>query len=360
VILLRESIDDIRKRIEKIDYEILRMMANRTAAAVEMGRMKANESMPLRAPAVEERVIGRYIDKAKDFGMSASSARQIARLLIRESIEQQGHIPRPSLSKRVFIIGGSGKMGRWLADLLESRGHRIRIYDVVESDKFPMERDLARGVREAEVVIIATPISATRGMLKKVIELKPEGLVFDIASVKNPFQDLLQNGVENGLILCSLHPMFGPDAYSIIDRNIVICNCGSTDAVDRASALMDGANIMEIELEEHDPIMAYVLGLSHATNIAFFESLRASGMSFENLSRAASTTFRKQVDTARDVASENSQLYYEIQRMNPHNANALASLQKALEEIRIASERDSQDMFKHMMNEGKNYFGGNQ
>ena len=146
---MRESIDDVRKRIEKIDYEILRMMANRTAAAVEMGKMKANEGIPLRAPAVEEKVVGRYIDRAREFGMSASSAAQIARLLINESIEQQGHIPRPSLSKRMLIIGGSGKMGRWLSDLFESRGHRIRVYDVVDSDKFPMEKDLARGSRQS-------------------------------------------------------------------------------------------------------------------------------------------------------------------------------------------------------------------
>lgn len=90
---MREDIEDIRKRIEKIDNEILRMMANRTAAAVEMGKRKASDSLPLRAPEVEEKVIARYVSKAKEFGMSESSASTIARLLIHESIEQQGLIP---------------------------------------------------------------------------------------------------------------------------------------------------------------------------------------------------------------------------------------------------------------------------
>ena len=357
---MRESIDDVRKRIEKIDYEILRMMANRTAAAVEMGKMKASESIPLRAPAVEERVVERYISQAREFGMSASSASQIARLLIRESIEQQGHIPRPSLTKRMLIIGGTGKMGRWLSDLFEARGHRIRVHDIVDSDKFPMERDLERGVRDAEVVIIATPISVTREMLEKVVELRPEALVFDIASIKSPFQDVLRKGAADGLSICSLHPMFGPETYSIIDRNVVVCNCGSTDAVDRARGLFDGANLMEMDVEEHDPIMAYVLGLGHATNIAFFESLRASGRSFEELSQAASTTFQRQVETARDVASENAWLYYEIQKMNPYNAEALAFLQRALEDVRSAAERADRGAFERMMGEGREYFGGSQ
>ena len=354
---MRESIDDIRKRIEKIDYEILRMMANRTAAAVEMGKMKASESIPLRAPAVEERVVERYISRAREFGMSASSASQIARLLIRESIEQQGHIPRPSLSKRMLIIGGNGKMGRWMADLFEARGHRIRVYDVTESDKFPMEKDLERGVRDAEVVIVATPISVTGEILERIVDLKPEALVFDIASIKSPIQDILRRGASEGLRICSLHPMFGPETYSIIDRNVVVCNCGSTEAVDHARELIDGANITEMDVEEHDPIMAYVLGLGHAINIAFFESLRASGKPFPELSQAASTTFKRQVETARDVASENPQLYYEIQKMNPYTAEALAFFQKALEDVRAAAEKADRETFERMMNEGKEYFG---
>ncbi len=100
MVSLRESIDDIRKRIEKIDYEILRLMANRTAAAVEMGQKKAGDSLPLRAPTVEEKVKDRYSERAKEFGMSSDSARQIASILIRESIEAQARIPRPSYSKR--------------------------------------------------------------------------------------------------------------------------------------------------------------------------------------------------------------------------------------------------------------------
>lgn len=357
---MRESIDDVRKRIEKIDYEILRMMANRTAAAVEMGKMKASESIPLRAPAVEERVVDRYIGRAKEFGMSAASARQIARLLIRESIEQQGHIPRPSLSKRMLIIGGNGKMGRWMADFFEARGHRIRVYDISDSDKFPMERDLERGVRDAEVVVIATPISVTAGVLEKIAELRTEALVFDIASIKSPLQAALRRGASEGLLMCSLHPMFGPDTYSIIDRNVVLCNCGSSEAVDKARELVDGANIMEMDVEEHDPIMAYVLGLGHAVNIAFFESLRASGRSFEELNKAASTTFRRQVETSRDVASENAQLYYEIQNMNPYNAEALAYLQKALEDIRAAGDNGDREAFERMMTDGREYFGGSE
>ncbi len=357
---MRESIDDIRKRIERIDYEILRLMANRTAAAVEMGQMKANEGLPLRAPAVEERVIGRYIDRAKGFGMSSESARLIATLLIRESIEQQGRIPRPAQSKRVLIIGGSGKMGTWLCRFLASRGHRIRVYDLGENAQFPVERDLEKGVLDAEIIVLATPISATREMLDKVIALRPQGLVFDISSIKTPIIDLLRRGAQEGLRICSLHPMFGPDTISIIDRNVVLCDCGSTEAVDQARVLVDGANIIDMPVEDHDPLMAYVLGLSHAVNISFFEALRRSGVDYATLRKAASTTFQKQVETARGVSAENAQLYYEIQHLNPYNERALAFLQQSVEELRRAATAGDREAFDAMMREGREYFGGDQ
>lgn len=355
---MRESIEDIRKRIEKIDREILRMMANRTAAAVEMGQMKAANSLPLRAPLVEEQVIERYVERAKEFGMSPESARQIASLLIRESIDQQGRVPRPQLSKRILIIGGNGRMGNWLCRFFASRGHRIRVYDHGENAQFPVDRDLERGVRDAEVVVLATPISATPQLLEKVLSMEPSGVLLDIASIKTPLIPALRSGASKGAKVCSMHPLFGPDTPSIIDRNVILCHCGSAEAVEQARTLIDGANVVEMEVEEHDPVMAYVLGLSHAVNIAFFETLRQSGRSFQELERTASTTFRKQVESARHVASENEQLYYEIQHLNPHNIETLGHLQQAVADLREAAVKGDREAFKRMMAEGREYFGG--
>jgi chorismate mutase / prephenate dehydrogenase len=355
---LRESIDDIRKRIERIDYEILRLMANRTAAAVEMGQMKASESLPLRAPAVEEKVIGRYVDRAQEFGMSSESARRIATLLIRESIEQQGKVPRPSMSRRMLIVGGNGKMGTWLCRFFASRGHRIRIYDQGENSKFPVEKDLERGVKDAEVIVLATPISATKELFEKIAAMSPQALIFDISSIKSPIIGSMRKACADGLKVCSMHPMFGPETISLIDRNVILCDCGSIDALDKARALVDGANVTEMPIEEHDPLMAYVLGLSHAVNISFFEALRRSGKDYRTLNKAASTTFRRQVENAKNVAEENPLLYYEIQHVNPYNQEALEYLSQAVEELRRAASSGDKEAFDTMMKEGKDYFGG--
>jgi len=104
--------------------------------------------------------------------------------------------------------------------------------------------------------------------------------------------------------------------------------------------------------------MAYVLGLSHAVNIAFFEALRQSGRTFEELDGAASTTFKRQVESARNVAEENAQLYYEIQHLNPFNKKALEYLQRAVDDLKEAAVKGDREAFERMMQEGREYFGG--
>jgi chorismate mutase/prephenate dehydrogenase len=262
------------------------------------------------------------------------------------------------MSKRILIVGGNGRMGNWLCRFLASRGHRIRVFDRGENAQFPMERDLERGVRDAEIVILATPISETSKLLENVLSMEPSGTVLDIASIKTPLIPALRSGAAAGAKVCSMHPMFGPDTPSIIDRNVILCHCGSAEAVEQARLLLDGANIVEMEVEEHDPVMAFVLGLSHAVNIAFFETLRQGGRPFQELERSASTTFRKQVESARHVAMENEQLYYEIQHLNPFNIETLEHLQRAVADLKEAAERGDREAFRRMMVDGREYFGG--
>jgi chorismate mutase/prephenate dehydrogenase len=63
-----------------------------------------------------------------------------------------------------------------------------------------------------------------------------------------------------------------------------------------------------MNLDEHDRLIAHVLGLSHALNIAFFTALRASGEDVPKLAEMSSSTFDAQLEVASQVAEENPQL----------------------------------------------------
>ena len=93
------------------------------------------------------------------------------------------------------------------------------------------------------------------------------------------------------------------------------------------------ADLVVMGLDEHDRLIAFVLGLSHALNIAFFTALAESGEAAPRLARMSSTTFDAQLDVATRVAAENPDLYYEIQSLNDYGEESLNALRAAVEKL---------------------------
>jgi chorismate mutase/prephenate dehydrogenase len=110
-----------------------------------------------------------------------------------------------------------------------------------------------------------------------------------------------------------------------------------------------------MSLDDHDRLIAYVLGLSHALNIAFFTALAESGEAAPRLARMSSTTFDAQLDVASRVAQESPELYYEIQSLNDYGAESLEALSQAIERIRAAVLSQDQATFVALMRRGRDY-----
>jgi chorismate mutase/prephenate dehydrogenase len=351
--------------IEELDQEIMELIGKRMEAALNMGRTKVEKAMPVRNLKVEDEVVDRYRERAKAAGISEEAAADIANILIRESVESQARLSRPMKSvKEVCIIGGQGKMGLWFARYMAMRGHKVKLLDTRKKDaktttEFPLVTDLGKAMKTADVVIVAVTISQARPVLEQVIDAKPKGLVFDIMSVKQPIIATLERAAEEGIKVCSIHPMFGPDALSMYSRNIIVCDCGSMLGVEEFLPLIDGmgAKVTQMSIMEHDELISYVLGLSHAVNIAFFSALKGSGIEFKSFEDIASTTFRKQSASARSVANESPALYYEIQHDNPNTAKCLELFEKVVAELKEAALADDKDRFVQMMKQGREYFG---
>ena len=110
-----------------------------------------------------------------------------------------------------------------------------------------------------------------------------------------------------------------------------------------------------MSLDDHDRLIAYVLGLSHALNIAFFTALAESGEAAPRLARMSSTTFDSQLDVATRVAQESPELYFEIQSLNDYGAESLDALTKAVERIRTAVLSHDREAFAALMRRGQDY-----
>jgi len=354
---LTDSVEGIRWKIEEIDNAILDLIKKRMNIALDMGHQKVDKAMPVRDMRVEDQVRNRYLARGRDVGISDEAAIELSSLLVRESVESQARLPRPMKPRKVLVVGGGGAMGQWLCRFFTSRGHEVKVFDDLPGGAFKNVK-LEAGVKDADVIAVSSHISATAEMLRKIFKLKPKGLVFDIASVKSPIVDVLKEGADQGLLVCSIHPMFGPSASFIFARNLIVCNCGSDIAVNKFMPLLNGtgANVIEMPVEDHDKIISVVLGMSHALNLAFFGALKESGFSHEELRKVSSTTFERQLNTSGTVARESPNLYYEIQHLNPHNREILEKLIDALREVQQAGSDEDRAHMIRLMQEGRKYF----
>jgi chorismate mutase/prephenate dehydrogenase len=360
VVSLPSKIDAIRWKIEETDNEIMGLIGQRMRLALEMGKVKVGKDVPVRNLRVEVQVMDRYKAMAREALVSEAAAQEIASILLKESVEAQILLPRTQPAMRITVVGGAGRMGGWFARFFRDRGHKVIIHDLVKTDGFEFQTDLKAAVADADFILIATPISASGKMMERIAALSPKGIVFDIASIKSRVIPVLRKVPQRKVRVCSIHPMFGPDVRSLLDRNLIVCDCGDPAVTDEVAALFDGsgAKVTRIPVETHDHLMAYVLGLSHAVNIAFFDGLSRTGIDYPTFEQVASTTFAKQACTSRAVANENPDLYYEIQHLNAHTPETFRRLAEAVKQLEEAAQAEDKDRFTGIMNKGRAYFGG--
>ena len=184
-------------------------------------------------------------------------------------------------------------------------------------------------------MVVAVPLRPSNAVLHRLAELKPRGLVFDIGSLKSPMTSGLQALADAGCRVCSVHPMFGPDEIGLSGRHILFVDVGNAEALAEARALFahTAAECVDLSLEEHDEVMAWVLGLSHLVNIAFASALAESGEAVPLLRKISSSTFNAQLKVAAQVVSENPHLYYEIQQGNTMTGEVIGQFRRVLDEL---------------------------
>jgi chorismate mutase/prephenate dehydrogenase len=252
-------------------------------------------------------------------------------------------------------------MGRWFADFLASQGFDVEVADPVRSAPTHRYRERWQdGPLNHDLIVVATPLGITDPLLGELAARRPPGIVFDIGSLKTPLRRGLTQLVEAGCNVTSLHPMFGPDTDLLSGRHVIFIDLGMPQALGEAQALFAStmAERVVMDLDQHDRLIAYVLGLSHALNIAFFSALAASGEAAPRLAQLSSTTFDAQLDVATLVASESPQLYFEIQSLNDYGVDSLDALANAVEHLREAVRTRNETSFIDMMRRGREYLAG--
>jgi chorismate mutase/prephenate dehydrogenase len=263
------------------------------------------------------------MERAESLGVSGRVARDILETLIHHSLGKQEtnqlvHSEHGQ-GKQALVIGGLGRMGVWMSRYLDMVGYHVDVADPEDKETiFDRVEDWESVIDQYDLIVVAVPLRPSNAILHRLAELKPRALVFDIGSLKSPMRSGLQALASAGCRVCSVHPMFGPDEIGLSGRHILFVDVGNTEALDEARALFahTAAECVDLSLQEHDEVMAWVLGLSHLVNIAFASALAESGEAVPLLRQISSSTFNAQLKVASQVVSENPHLYYEIQQGN--------------------------------------------
>ncbi len=356
------TLGDLRRRINEIDDSLLELIAERQALSREVARVKRATGRATRDYEREREVIVAARDKANALGVAPDFAEKLLRMLIRSSLttqEQASVVAQGAGSgRRALVIGGGGKMGRWFAEFLMSQGFTVEVADPVG---VPPGTQCVEDWRTTDLqhdyILLATPLGVTDALLHELALRRPPGVVFDVGSLKSPLRSGLTALQAQGCKVTSIHPMFGPDTQLLSGRHVVFVDLGHAEALQKARELFAPtmAEQVVMSLDEHDRLIAYVLGLSHALNIAFFTALAESGEAAPRLARMSSTTFDNQLEVAAAVAQESPELYYEIQSLNDYGAESLEALLKAVERIRTAILSQDHDAFVALMQRGREY-----
>lgn len=349
--MAEQDFDGLRDRIRQLDQELLARVAERVQLARQVGELKRGQNRSTVDFAQESVVLQRARDIAREHGLDPRVAEDLFAGLIRASVTAQDddRLRHSALGagKNAVIVGGAGRMGRWMGRFLSAQGYTTGALDPAATAE---EGDWARrSLPTAELVVCSTPPATTAELYAGWSTQPPAGVVVDIASIKTPLIEPIRALQRAGGHVASIHPMFGPSAVLLRGADVVICDTGDAAATAMVEQLFapTTVHVVHMPLADHDRVMADLLSLAHATAIAFALALPRTDHPVR------STTFHALESLAAAVVRESPDVYFEIQAMNPHSAEALERLRAALDRIVAAvTARDAQG-FRMLLEEGR-------
>lgn len=228
---------------------------------------------------------------------------------------------------KVAIIGGSGKMGRWFANLLVKEGKEVLITGRNKQKLLEAKEQLGvetsttiEAVKGADVVLISVPIDNFETAVKELQpHIRPEQIILDITSIKVSPVTIMHRYLKAASVL-GTHPVFGPGAKDLVNKNFVL-----TPTNDKETALAEkvkqylnklGARVTLMPPQEHDEMMAVVLGLAHFIGIVSAETLLSLGK-LKPMGNIGGGTYKLLLTLAESVVSEDAEFYASLQMNLP-------------------------------------------
>jgi len=267
-----------------------------------------------------------------------------------------------------MTVIGVGLLGASLARACKERGlveeitgygrnrenlEKARVLKVIDH----CSTDLAEAVKDADLVVLCTPVTSIIPLIQNMIsKIRPGTLITDVGSVKEPIVMEAEKLVPEGVYFVGSHPIAGgensgleastADLYQ--NAKCIVTPTGKTNnkALEKISALWQavGMQVINLSAEEHDFVFGAVSHLPHIVVYALMNTLGALRTQDDREVTAFSGAGLKDITR---IASSDPVMWRDICLSNRnHLLDLIDRFQNKLDEIRSTIEKGDGEALK--------------
>ncbi|MDR3320465.1 MAG: prephenate dehydrogenase [Desulfovibrio sp.] len=226
------------------------------------------------------------------------------------------------MTSGIVLVGARGRMGAMLCAKAAEKGISVTGVDI------PLGTEtLAQACVGVALAILCVPAAFFEETVRAVCpHLPPEAVLCDITSVKE--LPILQMEKHWSGPVVGTHPLFGPAQGD--DKPVALVPGGNASpehvALVRNFFLSLGCRVFETTAGEHDKAMARIQGMNFITSLAYFALLADR----EEILPFVTPSFRRRLDAAKKMLTEDAGLFAEIFHANPHSLEAVRQYRQML------------------------------
>ncbi|MBL4630497.1 MAG: bifunctional chorismate mutase/prephenate dehydrogenase [Paraglaciecola sp.] len=303
-----DELDQLRQQIDKIDSQLVELLAKRAKITAEVGKYKSKVGLPIYVPEREAELIAKRRAEAERQNVSPVLVEDLLRRIMRESYQTQNveYLCTNPKIKKIVVIGGAGALGRIFVDMFKRSGYSVILLE--QNDWDQADSILC----DAGLVLVAVPIKLTESIISKLTHLPIDCVLVDITSTKQkPLAAMM--AAHKGPVL-GLHPMFGPDVPSLVKQIVVLCHGRHAEQYEwlLQQIRIWGGILQQTTAKEHDDAMVFIQVMRHFCSFVFGSHLAGANPDLQQLISLSSPIYRLELAMVGRLFAQDPALYADI------------------------------------------------
>ena len=250
---------------------------------------------------------------------------------------------------KTTIIGGAGGMGKWLTNHFLKLGHSVIVADPRIDQNHDSDIEIASNniaaVDNADLVLISVPMKHSADVIREVLpHMKNESIICEISSLKSNVIEILRTVSKSQIKPLCIHPLFGPGASDLKKKFALIPIQEEDDERKILKSLFPDSQVIIVDADEHDRIMALTLSLPYFTNMILASILKSEDVSL--IEKLGGTTFAVQFMLTGSIMSHTPEFHLSLHKENNHATEMLRRLKSGINEVLTLLEKNGDEFIQ--------------